>query len=474
MINTLSSKNINEKIHEQLVDNNVEEFVQQSIAQYTLTSMGKRILNPDRHLTYQEKKDHYYKLLIKGNIFDNPLPIGVFERRVRFELPLVFSPLFWYRNEYTKKDVEDTLKKYPAYHMWHYSLVLQLPVATTAVKISHECRDGMIYGAKQPAFRNIMSHLSQPQRPCTSDEKEERIKNELLENIQQQQPPPSSLTSPPPQHQSQLQLQSKLQSQQQPQQKQLQICTTTTSKDKKTNQTNMCIDNGFVSATTTHHRIYNRRTNSHSNSNWHTPRKNKSSLQQSSQSKTQTSAEKQTKNNNNNNSTTISDFTVHPLESSITISVPWFEIPKLTYKKCEHKPQLCVHQITNNNIWLDIIKSLNERQSSIDKLRENQNQKQKTNNNIQHSLSYLTNLPRFRYYHCFVWKNILIIPFAKKQNDIIEMKRIVPVEFYFKICQRPQCLTHDPRRIDIGNHEFIGALESFYFQKQDKHKQEQQ
>lgn len=322
------------------IHNDGTEFVQRSVAQYTLTTSGKRIMR-ERHLfdptavdeygntnqniasneatTQENLITSYYHTIQDGSIFKNPLPVGIFERKVRFELPTIFSSQFLQRHEYSIKDVESTLKSYKAYHMWHYSLLLQLPVATTAVKISHECRDGLIYGAKQPAIRQIISYLQKP--------------------------------------------------------------------------------NAYI------------------------------------------------------------DTLVWPTQSV------------LTNRHCEHRPHLPAHEL-DSDTWDQLHQQLLARNGGAEAAAAAAaaaaSTKKGGGGGVGRDyglLAQLISLPKFDYNQYFTWKDIAIVPFSLKKNNMLEMLRVVPADFYFQHCQQPTCLTQDPRRITISGKEYIGTLESFYFHR---------
>jgi hypothetical protein len=132
-----------------------KEFIQTSPAQFVMQRPGKRSLILSE--LYQGNKAS--PPLHEISLFDRQiLREGVHERMVRLHLPLPMIPQFWQRHEYCSDDVRKTLRCYRT-PVWHLNLLLHLPIATTAVKISHEHRDGLTYGGRQASVDQLMLHF---------------------------------------------------------------------------------------------------------------------------------------------------------------------------------------------------------------------------------------------------------------------------------------------------------------------------
>jgi hypothetical protein len=355
------------------VENLVEEFVQQSSSQYTLLSSGKRVTRHQKEdvsittggeaesnatvaaeaattgAASSSRRARFAGKLIDNDIFANPLPVGVFERRVRFELPLTLSPLYWKRHKYSRQDVDSTLASYKAFHMWHLSLLMQLPVATTAVKISHECRDGLIYGARKSATRQIKLLLGK------------RLNRYTVADFSRK----SVLTFDKCRHRPKLPVQSIDAQMWNSMRDILRSRTTSSLTASRDRQHPATHDDELLESTTTRRGATTRKHDD--------------------------------------------ETRLLPLQEDGYVHGGTSAAPNARFE--------------------------------------------------------CSGLPRHRYERAFEWNGITVVPTAEASADLIEVLRIVPESFYFAHCQRPSCLTQDPRRVDIGTSEYVSTQESFYLKR---------
>jgi len=123
--------------------NDVSELVQESYTYFSLSENAQRIyvdIDPVKNA-------------------NKPLPPGVFERRVCFEVPQYLTKRFWRRHDYSLTDIEDTMDMYPPRPIWQVAQSEGLGVATNATKVSYDNEDELICQAQATASNNIIESL---------------------------------------------------------------------------------------------------------------------------------------------------------------------------------------------------------------------------------------------------------------------------------------------------------------------------
>ena len=296
----------------------VHDFVQNVHQQYTISGASKRVLLSNVTSRATPHGPLKFDLFSTAPLPDTTaaaageLQPGIFYRTLRLELPTPLVPSHWQRHGLSLRDIVDTIRAYKAHHLWHLALLLQLPIATTAVRVTHEGPDGLIYSGKQPAYKQIVGYVTR------------------------------------------------------------------------------CAERGF-------------------------------------------------------------DYLGVPIlggggggGSSVE------RVSMLTHRQCEHRPQLPVHRVPAA-LWHEY------------------------HAEWQHKTMYTELVHQYR--RDFEWPAaagstaaaIRVVPFRvvqraapNKASPLLELLRIVPQAFYFEHCQRPQCLTQDPLRIQVGGMAAVGTLESFY------------
>lgn len=133
-----------------------KEFIQTSRAQFVMQRPGKRELILSELYRDDKPSPPLHKISLFGS--RPSLREGTHERMVRLHLPLPMTAEFWKRHDYCADDVRKTLRCYRT-PVWHLNLLLHLPIATTAVKISHEHRDGLTYGGRQASVDQLMIYF---------------------------------------------------------------------------------------------------------------------------------------------------------------------------------------------------------------------------------------------------------------------------------------------------------------------------
>jgi hypothetical protein len=76
-----------------------------------------------------------------------------------------FCGFFWRRHGYSHEDIRETLKMFRPYHLWPAIIMRGLGLNSSAVKASYTTDDPLIWGAKQPAIKDMMHHVSNTEYP---------------------------------------------------------------------------------------------------------------------------------------------------------------------------------------------------------------------------------------------------------------------------------------------------------------------